>query len=172
MKWTMMTTMMKAYGFDPDFGEFIDGEDDDDDDDEGMDGEFRRRRGRRFKGRRFRLKTGRRRYRRRRSRRLPKVKGSNRAMARSRTGQTVAIKFNQKFAKAADVNKLIKSTESKFKAALKERKTNYDRLAKQISDNSKALNNRVKSVAGKVQKLENSSQTSQLLPLLMGPPKI
>ncbi|MEM8616335.1 MAG: hypothetical protein AAGF20_05305 [Pseudomonadota bacterium] len=157
----------EAFGVDAmDFADF--GDDYDDDDDETY-GESRRRR-----RRRGRLKTGRRRYRRTRSssKRLRPVRGSRSTVLQSANGQRMRVKFGKSFAKAGDVNKLIKSTEAKFKAALKERKSNYDRLAKQIADNSKVLNDRVKTVAGKVKKLEGSAQTSQLLSLISGPPAI
>ena len=149
-------------------------EDDWDDDEDGMydaggDAEFFGRRARR----RRRLRAKRRRYRRVRSRaRKAKVRGSRSVVLQSANGRRVPVKLSTKFAKANEVNASISSIEKRLKAALAERRTNHDALAKQIANNTKALNAKVRTVQKKVKGLEASAQTAQLMSLITEPPKL
>ena len=144
---------------DDDEGFMFDSDDDFDDDDETWDGEARRRRRRRGR------KTS---YRKVRSRNLRKMKGAKGTTLKAPNGQQMRVKFGESFAKAKDVNKLIADTESKFKAALKERRENHAALSKKIA----TVDGDVSKVSGRVKKLEGNAQTSQLMSLLSSPPKI
>lgn len=150
------------------------GEEDDDDDEEsyaegaGMADEFGERRRRRWRRRSFRRP----RYRRRRTKRLKGVRGSRSTTLRSRTGQRMKVRFGKSFATSAEVNKLIKDTEKKFAAAMKERKANHDRLSKQIAKATRELDGKVSTLRKSVKKMEKQGQTSSLLSLLQGPPKV
>lgn len=163
----------EAFDDDDDDDEEAFGDDDDDDDDEETFGEYadaafpeRRRRRRRRSYRRPRY----RRYGRRR--RLGRIRGSRSTTLRSRTGRRMRVRFGKSYATTAEVNKLIKDTERKFAAAVKERKTNFDRLSKQISKATRNLDGKVATVRKSVKKLESQGQTSALLGLLQGPPKV
>ena len=144
-------------------------EDDDDEDFESFDGDMAERRRRRRRRRSFRRRA----YRRGRRRpRLRRIRGSKSTVLRARNGQRMQVQFGKRYATSAEVNKLIKSTEARFRDALKERKLNYDRLSKQIASATSKLDSRVASVSKSVKSLESRSQTQSLLGLLMGQPKI
>jgi len=138
--------------------------DDDDDDDESYAGLAERRRRRKHRRRKYRS-AGRR-------RRLSKVRGSKSTTLRSPTGQRMRVRFGKSYATTVEVNKLIKDTERKFSIALKERKTNFDRLSKQIASASNSLESKVRKVSKTVKNLEQKSQSSSMISLLQGPPKI
>jgi len=143
-------------------------EDDDDDDnfDESSDLSDRRRR------RRRRLYARRRGYRGKRPRRVKPIRGTGKTVLRSSSGQRMRVSLGKNFASSAEVNKLIKSIDSKFAIALKERKANHNNLSKQIVANSKTLNARIRNVDKAVDKLQKQAQTSSLLGMLQGSPKV
>ncbi|MEL6475559.1 MAG: hypothetical protein AAFQ21_15985, partial [Pseudomonadota bacterium] len=148
-------------------------DDDDDDDDEVFDitdiadniSESRRGSRRSFKRRGYRKVS-------RASRKIGRIRGSKSTVLRSPNGQRLRVKFGKSYATSAEVNKLIKSTESRFKAALKERKLNYDRLTKQISKATSRIDSKVARMQKTVKALEAQGQTLPLLSLLGGDPKI
>jgi hypothetical protein len=147
-------------------------EDDDDsyalveqDDDSDMFGERRRRRGRSWSKRRYRRISG-------SGRKINQVHGSRSTTLRSPTGQRMRVTFGKSYATTEEVNKLIKDTEVKFAAAMKERKTNFEQLSKQIASASNSLEGKVSKVKKSVSALEKKSQSAALLPLLMGTPKV
>lgn len=100
-------------------------------------------------------------FRRIRTRKLAPVGGSRTTTLRSPNGQQMQVQLGSAFARAADVNKLIKDTEAKFAAAARERKANHEALRAQ---NAK--------LAARMKKMEASAQTSALMSLLTAPPKI
>lgn len=100
-------------------------------------------------------------FRRFRSPRLSPVGGARSTTLRSPNGQQMQVQLGSAFARAADVNKLIRDTEAKFAAAAKERKANHDAL---LAQNAK--------LAARMKRMEASAQTSALMSLLTAPPKI
>lgn len=123
----------------------------------------RRRRRRSFRKRR---------YKRARAPKLRTVKGSKSTTLRSANGQRMRVRFGKSYATTVEVNKLIKSTEAKFAAAMKERKANHSLLTKQIASATSNIDGKIATVNKKVKSLEGKAQTSSLMGLLSGPPKI
>lgn len=144
--------------------------DDDFDDDESANIFDERRRRRRGRGRRRSFRGAR--YKRRRSPRLRRVKGSKSTTLRAPNGQRMKVQFGKSYATSAEVNKLIKSTQTKFAAAMKERKANHAGLTKQIAKATSNIDGKIARVNKKVKSLESQAQTSSLLGLLSGPPKV
>lgn len=155
--------------------DYLDDDDDDsaylgdaysDDDGESASPEFISRRLRR------RMMRRRRRYRGKAVRRSRKVRGAASTTLMSRSGKQMRVRLGKRFATAADVNRFIKDVDRKFALAMKERKTNHDRLSRQISTNSKVLNSKVNRLRKTVKQLQQQAQTSSLLGLLQGAPKV
>ena len=150
--------------------QFSDDDDEDDDEEDSFDdsSDLSDRRGRR----RRRLLARRRGYRGKPPIRGRPIRGIGRTVLRSSSGQRMRVSLGKNFASSAEVNKLIKSIDRKFAAALKERKSNHNNLSKQIVANSKTLNARIKKVDKEVDKLQKQAQTSSLLGMLQGSPKV
>ena len=108
----------------------------------------------------------------RRSRPLSRAKGSRTTTLRAKNGQRMQVRFGKSFATTAELNKLIKSTESRFAAAMKERKANHEALSKRIATATRNLDEKVATLRKHITKLEKQSQTSMLLGMLQGPPKV
>lgn len=147
-------------------------EDDDDDDLDSFDDSSGFSDRRRYRRRRRRLFAGRRRYKGRRLSRVRPIRGTSRTVLRSASGQHMKVSLGKRFASSTEVNKLVKSIDKKFAAALKERRANHDRLSKQIVANSKTLNARIKRVDKAVDELKKQAQTTALMGMLQGSPKV
>jgi hypothetical protein len=147
--------------------------DDDDDDDEFFDSSDMSERKNRRRRRSTRKSWRRPRYRSiGRRTKLKRVRGSRNTTLRSPSGAKMRVRLGKGFATSLEVNKLIKDTERKFSNAMKERKTNYARLSKQIAKATSNLDGKYSNVRKQVKKLEEQNQTSSLMGLLQGQPKV
>ncbi|MEO0915450.1 MAG: hypothetical protein AAFY31_00445 [Pseudomonadota bacterium] len=146
------------------FSGFADYDDDDDDESfpERRRGRRRRRRGRLFKRPRYRRN-------RRSRRRLKRVRGSRGTTLKTKRGRSLKVRFGKSYATTVEVNKLIKDTERKFAAAVKERKANHAELTKRISKFAAKIDGDIASVRKSLKKVEDQAKTNALLGLVNTP---
>ena len=124
--------------------------DDDDDDDEGFGESFaEKRKARRIKVRPFRRRKVRRR------------KGAKTALIRNSNGQTIPVKFSKSFA----TTKTLQASEAKLQAIMK---SNHNKLAR----STKSIASQTRKLEKRIAKMESAAKMAQLMPLLVGQPKL
>lgn len=152
-----------------DFDNESDFDDETDFDDEGWDMESTPARARRGIARSFRSVK----YRKARTAKLPQARAKpTTTTLRAPNGQQMKVQLGQSFPTIKQFNDHIAKTNEQFAAALKERRANHAALTKQIAQATSTIDGKLATMDKKVKSLEGRAQTSSLLGLLAGPPKV